>query len=417
LINPVNDQAAFEKFTHDALAHLYDLPYLHDHPIARGFPAGSESPGRVLRRLILEVIQDLKPPPDSPNDSWAAGRYQFLYLRYIKAHSIEQIARELCLSERQLYRRQREALESVASALREKIGGAVPAAGAANPAEAAPTLTSGDTTRQEVRTEVDRLGAGRAAIPTDLSQVLRSSLATLGNLTRAESRSIILDIESKLPPVAADRVALRQAVLGLLLFAHESAAGTEIRASLRAVGSCVRLTIRLRGATDAALAPDAAEGSNLEVGRRLVELQRGSLTWQQVGDATTEIVASFPIARPRTILIVDDNTDTIQLFGRYLEAQAHRVLTASTGEEALRIITQERPDAVVLDVMLPSTDGYEVLQTVRGNPETAAIPIIVCTVLKQRELALAVGATDFLAKPATQGALLAALEHCWTVSD
>jgi CheY-like chemotaxis protein len=416
LADPVSEQVAFEKHTHDALAHLYDLPYLQDHPIARGLTGGAESPGRVLRRLILEAIQDLKPLPDSPNDSWAAGRYQFLYLRYIKGHSIEQIARELCLSERQLYRRQREALEAVASTLREKIARLAVASPAAQSIEVTAATGGSDASRQEVRTEIDRLGTGRAAMPTDLSQVIRSSLATLGNLTRTESRSIVLDVESKLPPVAADRVALRQAVLGLLLFAHESAAGAEIRASLRAVGARVNLTIRLRNATSAGPSPEASESSNLEVGRRLVELQRGTLTWQQIGDATIEIVASFPIARPRTVLIVDDNTDTIQLFARYLEAQAHRVLTASTGEDALRIIGQERPDAVVLDVMLPSTDGYEVLQTVRGNPETASIPVIVCTVLKQRDLALAVGATGFLAKPATQGALLAALEHCWATA-
>lgn len=74
---------------------------------------------------------------------------------------------------------------------------------------------------------------------------------------------------------------------------------------------------------------------------------------------------------------------------------------------------EEKPDAIILDVMLPSADGYEALQTLRSDPITASIPVVVCTVLKQRDLALALGATDFLAKPATQGALLAALARCW----
>ena len=418
----MNEQAQFEKQAHDALVHLYDLPYLQDHPIARSLVGlgGSESPGRVLRRILLESIQDLKPPPELPSGSGAAERYQFLYLRYVKGHSVEQIARELALSERQLYRKQREGLEAVASTLAERIERLRAAAVPAGPTASAGNDVGADT----VESEADRLGAARAAAPTDLAQVLRSALATIGNLTRAESRRINLDIPHGLPPVAADRVSLRQAILGLLLYAGESSEGRPMEVALRASDGRVLLRIRIPNVTLPTGGDGAGEqldeDSNLEVGRRLIRLQRGDVTVENSRERTTAnggrtavIVVSLPIARPRTILIVDDNTDTLQLFTRYLEAQAHRVLTATSGEMALRISAEQRPDAVVLDVMLPSADGYEVLQALRGNPETASMPVIVCTVLKQRELALSVGATGFLAKPATQGALLDALENCW----
>jgi len=64
--------------------------------------------------------------------------------------------------------------------------------------------------------------------------------------------------------------------------------------------------------------------------------------------------------------------------------------------------------------MLPSVDGYEALQSLRSDPVTANVPVIVCTVLQQRDLALSLGATEFLAKPVTQGDLLAALDRCWS---
>ncbi|MGH2458984.1 MAG: response regulator, partial [Chloroflexota bacterium] len=119
----------------------------------------------------------------------------------------------------------------------------------------------------------------------------------------------------------------------------------------------------------------------------------------------------------RSVLVVDDNADSQHLFTRYLEARGYHVLTAGNGEEALRITLHEHPDAILLDVMLPSSDGYEVLQALASEPSIGRVPIVVCTVLKQRDLALALGATEFLAKPVTQGELLGTLDRCLARSD
>lgn len=408
----MSDPSQFEKHTHDALAHLYDLPYLRDHPLTRWLEpiAGAEAPGRVLRRIILDAIQDLKPPPDSPHDTAAAARYQFLYLRYVKGQSIDEIAKQLSLGERQLYRRQHDALEVVTSTLARKLR--VPSGddrGTDPVSEMADSAPGADAT---TRSEVDRIGTARPTTPTDLHQVLQGIVATVAQLTRADSRSLSVRLETRLRPIAADRVAVRQAILGLLMFAIESsiAGDIEVMAEQSMAGVDLRVGFPPKPGLDV---DELLDGDgNLAVCRRLIALQGGTMRWQMKGMAF-EFIVGLPFACPRSVLIVDDNTDTLQLFSRYLEAHAHRVLTASTGEEALRVVADEHPDAVVLDVMLPSADGYEALQSLRSDPVTADVPVVICTVLKQRDLALSLGATDFLPKPATQGDLLAALERCW----
>ena len=406
-------RSEFERLAHDALAHLYDVPYLQNHPLTRWLPpaARSESPGRVLRRLLLDTIQEMKLPFDVPHDNTSAARYQFLYLRYVRAASVDEVAKQFALSERQLYRRQRDALEAFTATFGHRLGVALVAeersATAEVPSESAIPRTS------HVESEVDRLGSARGNSTTDILQVVQGAVSTVAQIAKADGRAIQVDIGGGIQPVAADRVAIRQAILALLMFAIEAPCLGPIRISVDGSRASVNLEVRFPIHSRGEGSSSPVADSNLAVSQRLFELQGGSLRWS-FSAGKWQITATLATASPRTILIVDDNLDTLQLFSRYLEFHGFQVLTATTGEEALRVAPVTHPDAIVLDVMLPSADGYEALQALRCDLSTAAIPVIVCTVLKQRELALSIGATDFLLKPVTQGDLLAALERCWT---
>ncbi len=103
-----------------------------------------------------------------------------------------------------------------------------------------------------------------------------------------------------------------------------------------------------------------------------------------------------------TVLAVDDEPKALMLLRNVIEPEGHRVLTASDGLTALRLAGQERPDAILLDVMMPDTDGFEVCRQLRATPELATIPILLLTALDDRESrlqGLAAGADDFLTKP------------------
>jgi CheY-like chemotaxis protein len=114
-------------------------------------------------------------------------------------------------------------------------------------------------------------------------------------------------------------------------------------------------------------------------------------------------------ARRRTVLVIDDNEGLVALLERFLLAHAFSVVKASTGSDGLRIAQEIRPDAIVLDVLLPAMDGWEVLQTLRNDPRTAPAPVIICSVFNEPELAYSLGAAGLLRKPVRREDLLQTL--------
>lgn len=107
-------------------------------------------------------------------------------------------------------------------------------------------------------------------------------------------------------------------------------------------------------------------------------------------------------ATPSRILVVEDEADIAALVAYHLTREGYRVRTAASGAEALAAIAHERPDLVVLDVMLPEFSGYEVLSELRRREELAEIPVVVLTARRDeadRIRGLELGADDYVTKP------------------
>lgn len=114
--------------------------------------------------------------------------------------------------------------------------------------------------------------------------------------------------------------------------------------------------------------------------------------------------------RPGRVLVVDDAELNRELIAAYLEQAGHTVLTATSGVEALLILERAQVDVMLLDVMMPQLDGYEVCARVRQNYQTRLLPVVMVTSLDDRAdriRAMEVGADDFLTKPVDQMELLA----------
>jgi len=104
----------------------------------------------------------------------------------------------------------------------------------------------------------------------------------------------------------------------------------------------------------------------------------------------------------KRILVVDDDKEIVRIIRAYLEKAGYSVLTAYTGETALHIIRSDRPDLVVLDLMLPDRDGWDITRIVRGDPSLAATPIVMLTARvegEDRVMGLDLGADDYIPKP------------------
>ena len=105
---------------------------------------------------------------------------------------------------------------------------------------------------------------------------------------------------------------------------------------------------------------------------------------------------------PEKILIVDDDLDTLRLVGLMLQRQGYQIIAATNGEQGLTKAFQEKPDLILLDVMMPDMDGYEVTRRLRKNPTTAKTPVLMFTAktqLDDKVTGFEVGADDYLTKP------------------
>src|SRR5512140_411457 len=102
------------------------------------------------------------------------------------------------------------------------------------------------------------------------------------------------------------------------------------------------------------------------------------------------------------ILIVDDDVDTLRLVGLMLQRQGYQIIAATNGEQGLEKALEERPDVILLDVMMPDMDGYEVTRRLRKNPVTTQTPILLFTAKTQLDDKVAgfeAGADDYLTRP------------------
>ena len=123
-----------------------------------------------------------------------------------------------------------------------------------------------------------------------------------------------------------------------------------------------------------------------------------------------------PGAEDCTVLVVEDNPDHRYVYTHVLRLAGYVVVEADTGDDALRIAGDSLPDVIVLDIGLPTIDGWEVARTLKGDARTRDIPIIAVTVHtfdQDRERSLAVGCAVHLEKPATPMDVLSVVNRLW----
>jgi len=407
------DQAEFLRYVEQALSLLHDRSYLQTHPLARllgepGRPLSAES----LHRLLIEEIEALRPLEPAPSRGATWRRYHYLRLRYVEGLGHEQAARELAVSVRQARRDHADGLREVSARLWERLAARAEGSGEAARGQAEPAPEQSGA--RELEVELAKVTSEAPAEPIALDEVLAGTLQLIAPLARSRGIRLELEPHPELPRLAVNRVVLRQILVGLLGYLVELAGEGQVTIAVDEApsGQAVHLTLAgRRRDPNAGHAPSEGDAP-LEAALRLAESQRAALrlTSGPGGNPTVEL--TLPAVRPRTVLVIDDNPDIGWLFGRYLEGTDYRLIVARTAPRALSLAQEARPDAIVLDLMMPTQDGWEILQALRSKPETSAVPVIVCSVLPERTVAMALGVADFVPKPVTQEALLSSLDRC-----
>lgn len=167
-------------------------------------------------------------------------------------------------------------------------------------------------------------------------------------------------------------------------------------------------------------------GLGLAITASLVQMHGGQIFLESEPGEGSIFTATFPLAEGEptttvglppmglgasagvkaTILVVEDDPEVSELLRLTLEHEGHRVLLATSGETALQLARVEQPDLISLDIRLPDLDGFEVLQLLKRNPDTATIPVVVVSVVFDQDRGLRLGAVDYFTKPLDEHRLL-----------
>jgi signal transduction histidine kinase/CheY-like chemotaxis protein len=296
--------------------------------------------------------------------------------------------------------------------------------------------------------DLTKIEAGRIDLQLeafDLAGALAESVGGLRPL--AERKQIQLNLDCDPGSIEADRGRIRQIVYNLLSNAIKfTPNGGSVSVEGRFDGDAARIVVADSGVGIAAedhervfeefrqvgdmKAREAGTGLGLALSRRLAEAHGGriELTSQLGAGSRFEVV--LPGARAEAtpdatfdglagegsvgdVLVIEDDPGAVRLLRTYLEGDGYRVSVAADGQTGIATAIRERPQAIVLDLLLPGIDGWEVLRRLKADARVRDIPVVVVTVVDERGLTMSLGAVDYFLKPVDRDALLERLS-CYT---
>ncbi len=280
----------------------------------------------------------------------------------------------------------------------------------------------------------------------ELPEIFRGVLATATGLLKDKPVQIRPDYPEDLPLVWADAIRVRQIILNLFSNAIKFTATGSITLHAEVTGEWVSISVIDTGIG----IPEAARptifqrfgrvspanremegtGLGLEISKHLSEMHGGDLTFDSKEGKGSRFTFTLPIATPEqiesadthqtisdaftifektaldpediySILLVEDEVSMRELLRRALESSGYIVTDTHDGARVMELALGLLPNLIILDVNLPHVSGWSLLQQVKSDPATAAIPVVVCTASPERERAMQLGAAAFIAKPAT----------------
>lgn len=305
--------------------------------------------------------------------------------------------------------------------------------------------------------DLSKIEAGRMTVflePVDISQTARDVAATVEPLVAKNANSFELVCPDDIGTMRTDLTKLRQTLFNLLSNASKFTEKGKIALRIgRRPGGMVSFAVSDTGIGMSAAQVDklfgefvqadasttrkyGGTGLGLAISRKFCRMLGGDITVESEPGQGSVFTAILPVegrepapepeetpapAVPAEVsgegargklLVIDDDPSSRELLQRMLEKEGYAVRLAPNGPDGIAAARADKPDLITLDVMMPSMDGWAVLSALKADPATAEIPVVMLTMVEDRPMGFALGATEYLTKPVQKSRVLEAVSRC-----
>jgi signal transduction histidine kinase/CheY-like chemotaxis protein len=296
--------------------------------------------------------------------------------------------------------------------------------------------------------DISKINAGKMEVvfePVDVKAMISSVLSTALGFVKDKPVKLLSDVPDDLPNVVADGRRIRQVLTNLIGNAGKFTAEGFIKISATYDDYQVIVSVQDTGigipqdrihavfeqfeqVDSSSTRQYGGTGLGVPLSREFVRMHGGEMWIQEsvVGQGTT-FCFSLPIGGPdsareeetpedidpmaKVVLTVDDDEGVVTLFRRYLEKQGYRVFGLTSSERVVEEAKRLKPYAITLDVIMPGQDGWQTIQALKSDSETRDIPILICSIVGDKDKGLSMGVADYLVKPISEQQLLRALDR------
>ncbi|MBN1217773.1 MAG: GAF domain-containing protein [Anaerolineae bacterium] len=302
--------------------------------------------------------------------------------------------------------------------------------------------------------DVAKIEAGKMELnleEVEIDPIIKSVMSTARALVKDKPVELIQEVPEDLGTVWADPTRIRQVILNLVSNACKfTEEGTVI---LRAYTDDDKLTIsvsdtgigipqnNLETIFEEFTQVDASTtrkvggtGLGLPISRHFVEMHKGQIWVESMLGKGSTFSFFIPLRPPeedekasaasaskdngaepsgqgKVIVAIDDDPNVVNLYQRFLEKQGYAVIGIQDSNDVIPTVKEHNPSAILLDVLMPDKDGWGVLRELKGNPFTKSIPVVICSIISDKNRGFSLGAADYLTKPIVEDELVDALRH------